>query len=191
MCGETPESCATTGMTTPAPTAGPVRRDRMGSNAAARSYPRVAGNSSEATLKKKRHRTQCLSPTNRTKVKMGQHSDAENKTEVIGPSLHDESTYPNSYEDPNQVPPYISPEYFEVPKEALVSFGYEMFEAFVRENNEGEELWIAFISTLRPYSIEEWPKRLTYTWCAFLQSREVHIYNGRKTPRGGTQATLT
>lgn len=98
-----------------------------------------------------------------------QHSDAKKKTEVIGPSPYSESTYSNAYGDPNPVPPDISQEDFEVHKKSLISFGDEMYKAFVGVNKEGELLWMDFISTFRPHSIEAWPKVLTYKWCAFLR----------------------
>lgn len=58
-----------------------------------------------------------------------------------------------------------------------------MFDPFSMVNSKGEELWMDFISTFYPHSIDLWPKVLTYKWCNFSRSRNVHFGNGRETSR--------
>lgn len=50
-----------------------------------------------------------------------------------------------------------------------------MFEAFKSINVEGEQLRTDFISTFHPHAIALWPKRLTYTWCTVIRSRDVYV----------------
>lgn len=183
VCREACERCATTNLTPPGPKTEPSKRGGKRSNAAAQSSLRVAGSSMEATPEKRRHRLRSLRLYSRSEVKAGHDTGAKQKTEVIVSSSYDECAYPIVYEDPKTVPSDNYPVDFEVHRRAFASFRHEGYEAFVEVNNEEKELSMAFITTFRPQSIESYPKRQKYKWCAFLLSPGVYADNGGETPR--------
>lgn len=54
-----------------------------------------------------------------------------------------------------------------------------MYLSFAAVEDEGESLWMDFISTFRPHTNDAWPKCLIYIWSHVLRSRGVHTGIGR------------
>lgn len=57
----------------------------------------------------------------------------------------------------------------------LTAFGDEMYAVLNSEEGSGEEIWLDLISTLRPHSLQTWPKRLKFNWCQLLRSYGVQV----------------
>lgn len=117
--GETLESCATTGMASPAQKVETSKWSGKRSNVPTHLSLRVRRISPKTLLEKRRVLPQALPPTDRYKVAVKQMSDLKKNTQVTGANTYEGNTYPSEYEYLNPVPLYITPGDFEVHKKRL------------------------------------------------------------------------
>lgn len=69
---------------------------------------------------------------------------------------------PNGFENPDPAPPDLSPDDLDTHRRNRTACENQTYGVIKSENWSLEELWLDFICTLRPHSLQTWPKGLTY-----------------------------